>query len=513
MKSKKGDITFLTVIILVSIVSFGVITVYFVGNSNLIATELDDVGCRALIVGKSNTLAKIGQFFYEINNKCVKEEIINNYQSNEELFDDVGDNMQRCWYRYGEGQHDFLSNYDTQGRWCMLCGTIESSNDIGEFNLAEFVDWTEKDENAIQLKNGSKGKYLDYVNFKYFDDQSNQLLDIAETLETLDKTDPTDKLFAEIFEEQYQGLVDLNLKKITTYENQKNYIVYRFDRIDTDLDDQVTNALIGAGTGIALGIATSTIIENALIWGGTTIICTASIVTGPGAVVLCGGAVAAATVTTAKTGVKVASAANKISRLSKLAEKMSSLVIFTKSSKTNKIQKLVKTFDGSLDDALLVSKELDKLDPELAGEYLRYANKLNDLGIDDFGKIDELILDVDKNKDILYKIFDNSVELNRMTDTKITKYIEKESSLTLQSKKLKNIQTELIPLVQKGGDLNEPQKLKLVEYIRGTPALLGGVTGAYVGTNLNFDSRQYVDVMTQEEYYRLCGTERQVIDN
>jgi hypothetical protein len=188
-----------------------------------------------LIVGTSNPLAKIGQFFYEINNKCVKEEIISNYQSNEELFDDVGDSMQRCWYRYGEGQHDFLSNYDTQGRWCMLCGTIESSNDIGEFNLAEFVDWTNKDENEIKLKNGSKGKYLDYVNFKYFDDQDNQLLDIAETLETLDKTDQTDKLFAEIFEEQYQGLVDLKLKKITTYENQKNFTVLRIMEISRSL--------------------------------------------------------------------------------------------------------------------------------------------------------------------------------------------------------------------------------------------------------------------------------------
>ena len=32
--------------------------------------------------------------------------------------------MVRCWYRYGEGEYDFLSNFGTTGNWCFLCGTV-----------------------------------------------------------------------------------------------------------------------------------------------------------------------------------------------------------------------------------------------------------------------------------------------------------------------------------------------------------------------------------------------------
>lgn len=508
--NKKADIMFVTVIFLVSIISFGVVSLYLLNTSNTISSELDDIACRGLIIGKSDLRMKIGEFFFEINNKCIKEEIVEDYQNHEQLLTDVGDSMQRCWYRYGEGQYDFLSNYDTEGNWCMLCGTIESENDIGNVPVSSFINWAESEENVVTLKNGSKGKYLDYVNFKYANITSGELQNISSTLASLDSQDTTEKLFVEIFEEQYQGLIDLKLKEITTQPDQKNYIVYRFDRIETDESEKIQNALISAGVSLGVSLAASTLIENVVVWSGTALICTGSLVTGPGAVAICGSTVAAASLNTGKTVLKATTGVSKITKLSKLSEKITKSIT---STKTSRKANLANTFDGGVDDAIILADKFRKTNPELADDYLKFANSLKDLGISDIGKIDELIVNLEKNRKVVGESFDRAVDANVLNNNGFRKLVARDTELVDEINKLSKVQEELIPIMKKSQDLTKPEKVKLSNYFKGTFHITAAVAAGTIAYNLDFDNRQYVDIMTQEQYYRLCGTERKVIDN
>lgn len=507
--NNKADIMFITVIFLVSIVSFGVVSLYLINTSNTVSSELDDIACRSLIVGKADLRMKIGEFFFEINNKCIKEEIVEDYQNHDDLLNDVGDSMQRCWYRYGEGQYDFLSNLDTEGNWCMLCGTLESKNDIGNVPISSFIDWADSNDNEVMLRNGSRGKYLDYVNFKYTNITSGELQDVSNTLTSLDSQDVTEKFFVEIFEEQFQGLIDLKLKEITTQPNQKNYIVYRFDRIETDESEKIQNALLSAGASLGVSLAASTLIENAVVWGGTALICTGSLITGPGAVAICGGTVAAASLNTGKTVLKATAGVSKITKLSKLSEKLTKSIT---STKTSRKANLVNSFDGSVDDAIKLADKLRKTDSDLADDYLKFANSLKDLGISDIGEIDTLIVNLQKNRKIVGDSFDRAVEADVLNNNAFRKLVARDTELIEEIEELSKVQAELIPIMKKTEDLSEPEKLKLSKYLKGTFHITAAVAAGTIAYNLDFDNRQYVDIMTQEEYYRLCGTERKIVE-
>ncbi len=506
-KSIKGDVSFLTISLIISIVSFGVILSYFTSSTSVVSTNIEDNACRALISGQSSLPVKLSEFFFQINNRCMIDEIKEDFENKDELFKETGEELSRCWYRYGEGEYDFLSNWDTEGRWCMLCGTIESENEIGEFSINEFVKWTEDENNYIELKDGTKSRYIDYVNFKYYDIEQEELLEISKEIENLNVEEPDEKFFADVLLSQYQSVEDLYLKKITTQKDQKNFIVYRFDRIEEETLDEVTNAMIGAGAAIGGGLAVSFIVEEAIMWGGTAAICAASLVTGPAAPVICGATVAAKVTNTGKNTGKILQSTSKILRIQRLSQKLKAMIVLSKESK---IAKLISSFSGSTDELLEISTKLDNIELGTGKKLGDFANTLKKNNIDDFGNIDDAILNFDSKKENLYNIFSDAVDKDFLNNNALNKIIKKEEIYDNQIKDLKIIQEELEGIllnnVNNMDKLTESQKIKLKDYLIGVPTVVVAIAGAEIGANLNYDNRQYVDILTEEEYYRTCGT-------
>jgi len=50
------------------------------------------------------------------------------------VFHEITNEMYDCWYQFGEGKRDFLSDYDFAGsnEWCFVCSRIDFSEDVKE---------------------------------------------------------------------------------------------------------------------------------------------------------------------------------------------------------------------------------------------------------------------------------------------------------------------------------------------------------------------------------------------
>ena len=50
----------------------------------------------------------------------------------EKLYEEIALRMYDCWYQFGEGKRDFLSNLDPGGsdEWCFICSRIDFSEDV-----------------------------------------------------------------------------------------------------------------------------------------------------------------------------------------------------------------------------------------------------------------------------------------------------------------------------------------------------------------------------------------------
>lgn len=161
--NKKGNATFVFVTVILLVISFFIYFTFF-QSVNTIATDLDDLACRALIKGQS--MAKtplLGTYIFELNAKCKVDTIKNiDNKDKDTTLKPIADSMLRCWYRYGEGEEDLMSSWNTQGEWCFKCATLEYKNKQGPiFHYRDLIDWMS--ENEFQTKDGSM-KYIDYLN-------------------------------------------------------------------------------------------------------------------------------------------------------------------------------------------------------------------------------------------------------------------------------------------------------------------------------------------------------------
>ena len=84
--NKKADITFLTVIILTSIISFGVVGLYIIETNEIVSTSKDDVLCNTLIQLKGDNLYSLVDLFYQINTRCKVDSISIDSENENEVF-------------------------------------------------------------------------------------------------------------------------------------------------------------------------------------------------------------------------------------------------------------------------------------------------------------------------------------------------------------------------------------------------------------------------------------------
>lgn len=257
---KKANITFIVITVIISILSFFIYLGFFAGIQGNLVSETDDLICRAFVAAKDTKIVKTAEFFSKINEKCKKDDITIKSKTRNEIFKETSDIMVRCWYRYGEGNYDFMSNFNTEGNWCFSCATIKFKGDAkgNVYNFNQFKDWA--NQNKFKLKNGTEIEYANYLNIKYSDISENDLGEMKGLLDDGSLANDEDlRPMAIYIQEQYDYLQDLKLKEINTNENV--YVVYRYDRVSRDIGEIITeigkNMAIGAATGAAVSIGTN----------------------------------------------------------------------------------------------------------------------------------------------------------------------------------------------------------------------------------------------------------------
>ena len=249
--------------------------------------------------------------------------------------------------------------------------------------------------------------------------------------------------FAKVLALQNNAFLDQYNKKIS-FKDKNGYIVYKFNRLEEEMKDKLIFASVSVGTGIAAIPLAESAVKAALMAGTLSVAC------GPFYLICAtvGTVVGGVGMTTYKIGKTVVKGVEFKSTYSK-AKKLI-LKIFEKS----KIGKIKKKFS-----AVIKKYELDTLTPR------EVENKLKSIVGPEGHK---------KTPKDLEELYTKLEELEKLSKNKGEKF--KFSEFIFKTENIKYLL-----------------------------ALVG--TGAFgsIGYSLNFGNLQYVEYMSQEEYYRNCG--------
>lgn len=537
----KSQAQFMIVGVVGTILSALLILSFLQFTSDNIVSSVDDEICKTYIQSKSLTAVKVGEFFLgELETRCKKDEIkFNDADTQDEVFQKVAGTMARCWNRYDEGKSDFMSNINTNGNWCFTCAKLEGDSDGEEYEYSDFIGFLE--ENHID-EDEDKKLYSEYVHVKYADATSGEMQEIKADLDEIltgeDGDDPTMRTFKFLLTNQYEYVQDQRLKKIDT--TQDSYVVFRYDIPQKDTDDVILDTVLLTGASAVGGIAASAIIEGAIWAGASAITCSAAVLTswtGVGAVVfgtMCASSVAT---TVAKVGGNIVSGVKSLGKVARLANKISSKIKSTKYSRAT--LELLEIRDkvalGIPDELIALGDKLLTSSDELLqasgkslkdlGEFAKKHNFDNVHEITD-DKIADLIRRDGRNianlKDLINKKsakalrvqtkksnrLQRQLENNRESLTNIENRLEElENFENSAGKILDDVDNGLIDIFEAQAKLKTDTGLSISDYLRSLPVVIGATTGALIGPSLFDNPNQHVDILTQEQYYRLCGTE------
>lgn len=263
--NRKGAIMGALGAIILTLFMFFIMLNVLTGNYSIVASELDDQRCNIFVQGAGTTLYKAVDFFSNINVQCKKDRISISEDDKETVFREVADSMYRCWNRYGSGEHDFMSNVDTEGEWCYTCAKIDfeenavfglslSQQEQEIFEYKEFIRWTR--ENSPE---DSEDSYYDSMRLLYTDMNDQDLVEINQIMRDFELTveeiqeEPEMRALVAHTSDEYQDLIDLRTKKINTAEDI--YVVYKYNRADDGAVVEVMSAMaVSFGTAIVVDI-------------------------------------------------------------------------------------------------------------------------------------------------------------------------------------------------------------------------------------------------------------------
>lgn len=521
---KKANLNMYLISIIILVLTFFIYILFFTQIQGDFVSESEDLHCRSLLSAKSTAIVKTGEFlFNDIVTKCKKDNIQEKVKTQEEVFEVVGDSMVRCWNRYGAGKYDFLSSYNKGGNWCFTCARLEfddKSNNIGAYSFNDYINWM--NQTSLKLSNGTKVKYYNYINIKYVKINQNDAYELKKDIDDLLESSQGDSVSRDIgimLTQQYKYMNDLRLKNIDT--NNKMYVVYRYDKGQNDISDSMKNIMYGAGIGLGASIVGSLVAENIFNWGITGAVCATIGWTGVGTPV-CGALITYSGyktgTTTAKAGVQTVKETSKIKKITSQFNKI------LKFSKTQKQLNTIRKYDGSIDgiDNIVSNLQKSEKTKNLVNDFIHIQSEMRHLNVKNIADIDFSIL---SKKDDLARLnnlythssdvlFDTSrglatiKDLNKMEKLEIDKLQNLQTTIKTLETDLKNL--EKFTGMQKANEIKKTKEMILENkktLIYGTVAVAGTVSGAYIGESMNFNSNQYVDLMTAEQYYRLCGTE------
>ena len=515
IKNKKGNVQFIIVTVLLIIVTFFVYLAYMEDVTGFIFNDSNDLSCRMYVAAKDFPSIKLGEFFYNLREKClVDEDIKVNLEDKDKSFDKIASEMSSCWYRYGEGQYDFLESFGTSGNWCFLCGKVQFEDNSQSYQYRNFVEWSKKNNY------NDSTKYFDYIALKHIDVDDEEVTKVREEYEDILHDDPgaemNDLLF--VLSEQVNYLNDFQMKKIDS-SDEEMFIVYRYDRIDKTYDEKFADAgegvLYGAFGAIVAGAILEGFVQGAIV-GGAAGLVSGGLLSVPMAMI--GGVFRAA-----KGMYKSVVSINKVFRVTNLIKKTKNL--FKISTYVNKIDdtiRFAKIVARGKGEVKLVKKILDfrasVSDLREYAAFLKSGQKVHEI---ERAKNLETIADWMEEANIK-KLTDIEKQLNKLDKQSVSKlenYID-----TVDDQKLADIVLEGGYGIDEVGDLKALRDLAKVEisdlkkgvqiseapgignYIRASVVIQGGIIGGFIGSELYGDSIQYVDILTKEQYFRQCGT-------
>lgn len=507
LKSKKALSSQGVIIgIVITIISFYLILGFFISNKNIVSSYSEDLLCRATIEAKATATVNSGieiskrvgvdSFFNVLNNKCQVDYINIKSVKRDEIFKTIADEQARCYFRYGEGEKDFLNSFETSGSWCFVCGVVNVEEKThGEYTYDEYIKWLSQTE--YKKENGKSIKYSDYMKVKYTNVKDDELSKIKVQLsEVLSEGDPALNGVANIVLIQYNALQDLKLKKIDSSE--PIYVVYRYNRIDKTFEQKMTDATKGATYLMIGAIVVGAGVETVLT-GPSGL---KSIITIPANIVK-------STAKIARLG-EISSKMKNLIKTTGKAEKISDVSKFFSAGKTGLKFKSFENFNMNVKEMNVLVKTLeDSGEIEKASKVKMIVSKMDELGVqsfDDIAKADKLSsekLEILKNK-----FSDKSWRFE--TDNALDLYMKEKRAIDAEVGDYKAL-GDIIEQEIKAGTFDAKVHGPMIsDYMR--VAYFGsiGATGAYIGANINSKSEQYVDIMTKEQYFRLCGTERRI---
>lgn len=483
MVNKKA-ITAITAFIgvLLLILTFFILFSFFVTSSNIISTEAENLACRAIIeveATKSYKIAdeitnrvKIDSFLNNLRNRCPIERL--NFKSNaevDEVFYEISESAARCWFRYGEGELDFLSSFGTTGQWCFVCSTVEFESNTFVSPYKDYFDYVV----STKYREDSEGNpitYGEYFNLYIVDELSHdEEVEIQSAInDYLSSGEEILSSSAATVLEQYINHMDFQLKTISS--DQTLYVVYRYNRVDESFFSGASGAVIG----FLAPIVVASVLEGAAVGFAGAVACGGP-VTGPLAAVC--GAVAGAvkTIHSFFRGASVITRSySSVTRLNRL----SSLI-----SNKYRSSKGITLLDR---DTYNIVRNIDRATPD---DLVGLANNVRTQNPN-----------LAKDLDILGGIMKNG----GYTDVRGVFGSSIPETRTFVDSIIRDV-TNIDP-----GVIATATPAQKADYLRVAITAASAGVGGYVGANLNSNNRQYIDIMREEEYFRKCGTERKISD-
>lgn len=532
---KKSNAVYILTMIIITLVSFFVYLSFFTSLMPNAVSSTDDISCRTYLAMKSFPGVGIGEFFYNINQKCrVDEDIKIDLSNKDESFEEIAVEMSKCWYRYGDGELDFLSSWDTSGNWCFLCGAIKLEDNANSLMFTEFISWSKENEFNESLS------FYEYIGMRHTDIDDVKYEKIREDyLALVTDTEITGeyKDLIMVLSNQITDLTELKNKKINSFD-EKVYVVYRYDRVDKEfvekLEDAGNNALKGAIGGLVISMLAEGLAEAAI---GGTIGAVGGTIAMPVVGTVTGGLFGIATGFFSgiiKAGVTTVKAVDKVTRITKMMKTISSYVknskflvkhgdellehgdelleaeqLIVNGIKVEvKLSKRITDFEATPKDMKDFANLVSKDHPEMGRAFDGISEIMDELKVDNFNGIDKRIIDLRANKELLNKLETSIKDI----DPKKLEDLAKQNGVMANEIEnlgaLRNLAFDEISKM-KSVDLDLIDEVPGIKnYLRAATVIVPAVVGGVIGAKLNDNYRQYVDLLTREQYYRLCGTER-----
>lgn len=253
LNSKAMTMSFL-ISMIVSFLGFIILFSFLVSSSTTVVSQVDEMKCQSYLQLKNSNVGKIGDFFLDLSNNCKTGVIESDAEEKEEVFQELADRSYSCWSRYGSGELDFMSNFDTTGKYCFPCTQILYDEDVNfEYSFGEFISWAK--ENSPE---GQNKTYAELINFEYLDTSSQSYENVTTALENLEsdfdefREEQDSELLLDLylyFGEYKTQLLDLQYKRISS--SQENYVIFRYERLNSSFYKVVESTLEGAVIGSA----------------------------------------------------------------------------------------------------------------------------------------------------------------------------------------------------------------------------------------------------------------------